>query len=266
VIRVVPAVIGCIALVLVAVGVVAPARPPDLGDVDRFLSASLDRAAIPGMAVAITRGDTVVFARGYGRDGREQDVTAHTPFRIASLSKSFTAAAVLQLVEAGRVDLDASVQTYLPTFATADPNASRRITVRQLLNQTSGMADAGYPGVTRDQPANLRDRLVGLHDAHLVSPPGTEFHYFDPNYQVLAALVEAVTGQPFEEHLRRRLFAPLGMAETAAAPTAQVGTDAVPRLAPGHVLVLGTPVARPELDGLLAGSGGVISTATDMAR
>jgi CubicO group peptidase (beta-lactamase class C family) len=266
VIRVVSTMIGCIALVLAALGVAAPADPPDVGEVDRFLFASLDRAATPGMAVAITHGETVVFVRGYGRDGRGQDVTAHTPFRIASLSKSFTAASVLQLVESGRVDLDAPVQTYLPTFATADPDASRRITVRHLLNQTSGMADEGYPGITRDQPANLHDRLVGLHDARPVSAPGTEFHYFDPNYQVLAALVEAVTGRPFGEHLRRRLFDPLEMTGTAAAPTARAGVDAVPALAPGHVLVFGKPVARPELDGLLAGSGGVISTAADMAR
>lgn len=108
---------------------------------------------------------------------------------------------MLQLVESGRVDLDAPVQAYLPGFTTADPQASRHITVRHLLNQTSGIADTGFPAVTDPEPDLVR-RVASLRGADLVSEPGTAFHYSDVSYQVLARLVEVVSGTPWAGHLR----------------------------------------------------------------
>jgi CubicO group peptidase (beta-lactamase class C family) len=242
----------------------APAEPDPVA-IDRFLTAARDATGVPGMAVAVTHGADVVHTAGYGTDGRGRPVTPRTPFRIGSLTKSFTAAAVLQLAEAQRLDLDAAVQIYLPGFTTSDAAASRRITVRQLLNQTSGIADTGFPAVTDTEP-DLARRVAGLRDARLVSEPGTAFHYSDLNYQVLARIIEVVSGAPWAVVLGQRVFAPLGMSDTVAAATAGEAAEAVPALAPGHVLVFGVPVGRPELDGLLAGSGGVVSTAEDMAR
>ena len=181
------------------------------------------------------------------------------------LSKSFTAAVVNDLAEAGRVDLDAPVRTYLPGFRTADPVASGRITVGHLLTQTSGMADARFPALN-DQPADLEHRVAQLRSAQLVSEPGREFHYFEPNYQMLARIVEVVTGRAFAAVLSERVLAPLGMTGTFSAPTAAAGTQRASRMPQGHVLVFGVPLARPELDGLVAGSAGVVSTGEDMAR
>lgn len=246
-------------------GGAAPRPAPDLEALDRFLGSSLARTGLPGMAVVITHGPDVVVVRGFGTDSRGDAITATTPFRIASLSKSFTAVAVLQLVAAGRIDLDAAVRTYLPEFGVADPEVSRRITVRQLLNQTSGLADAGFSAVAGSPAADLSQQVAALHAARAVSEPGREFHYFDPNYQLLARMVEVVTGERFGTHLRERVFDPLGMRDTVAADTAADAARSVPALAPGHVLGYGVPIARPELDGLLAGSGGVVSTADDMA-
>jgi CubicO group peptidase (beta-lactamase class C family) len=198
-----------------------------------------------------------VHTAGYGTDGRGAPVTPRTPFRVGSLTKSFTAAAVLQLVDAGRVALDAPVRDYLPDVATADPG---RITVRHLLNQTSGLADSAVPSLN-DSGQDLARRVASLAEARLVSEPGSEFHYCDVNYQVLARLVEVVSGQPWAAYLDARVFAPLGTTDTVAGATAaQAGAP------PGHVLLFGMPIARPELDGLLAGSGGVVSTAQDMGR
>lgn len=244
----------------------ATAGNPSRDGLDRFLASRLDKTGLPGMTVVVTRGSEVVYARGFGSDGHGHRVTQRTQFRIASLSKSFTAVAVLRLVEAGRLDLDSPVQTYLPGFATADPGASLRITVRHLLNQTSGMADAGFPAVADDQPGSAAQRVASLRGAQLVSEPGREFHYFDPNYQVLSRLVEVVAGVPFPTYLRERVLTPLGMTATLTAPTSAEGTRAAERLARGYILLFDVPVARPELDGLLAGSGGVISTADDMGR
>ena len=259
---------GCVLAVLLAAGAPAAAAAPASPDpvaIDEFLAAGLDATGVPGMAVAVTHGAEVVHLAGYGTDGRGRPITPRTPFRVGSLTKSFTAAAVLQLAEAQRLDLDATVQTYLPGFTTSDAAAARRITVRQLLNQTSGIADTGYPAVTDTEP-DLARRVAGLRDARLVSEPGTAFHYSDLNYQVLARLIEVVSGSPWGVVLEQRVFAPLGMRDTVATATAAEATHAVPGLASGHVLVFGMPVARPELDGLLAGSGGVVSTAEDMAR
>jgi CubicO group peptidase (beta-lactamase class C family) len=147
------------------------------------------------MAVVVTHGPQVVYRKGFGSAGPGRPVTPGTQFRLASLSKSFTALAVLQLVEAGRVGLDQPVQAYLPKFTTAESGAARRITVRHLLNHTSAMADAGFPAVAQYRPESLAQRVRSLRRARLVGEPGREFHYFfDPNYQLLARIVEVVTG------------------------------------------------------------------------
>ncbi|MHA6624613.1 serine hydrolase domain-containing protein [Pseudonocardia sichuanensis] len=239
-----------------AAAAAAPTAAPDAAAVDRYLADSREVTRIPGMAVAIVRGGEVVHTAGYGTDGHGEPVTPRTPFRVGSLTKSFTAAAVLQLAAAGRITLDAPVQRHLPGFAAV----SGRITVRHLLNQTSGLADSAVPTLN-DTEQDLPQRVASLRGVQPVSEPGHEFHYSDVNYQVLARLVEVVSGEPWARYLAERVFAPLGMTGTVAGATAD-RADAPP----GHVLLFGVAVARPELDGLLAGSGGVVSTAQDMGR
>ena len=242
-----------------------PVEPEhDRAALDRFLAGQRDALGLPGMAVAVVRGRDVVYVQGFGSDGRPVD--GSTQFMLASLSKAFTAVAVLQLERAGRIDLDAPVRDYLPEFTTADPNASRRITVRHLLNHTSGLSDAGFRAGLSARPGDLEQRVHDLRAALPVSAPGREFHYFEPNYQLLARLVEVTTGQEFDHYLARQVFAPLGMTGTVAVDTTAEARRRAPRLAGGHVLVFGIPVARHELDGPLTGSSGVISTAPDMAR
>ncbi|HWN29187.1 MAG TPA: serine hydrolase domain-containing protein, partial [Actinomycetospora sp.] len=198
----------------------APSRAaPDPAALDRYLAGARAATGLPGMAVAVTHGPDVVHLAGFGTDGNGGPVTPSTRFRIASLSKSFTAAAVLRLAEARRIALDAPVRRYLPGFATADADASARITVRHLLNQTSGIADTGFPSITADEQ-DLERRVASLRSARPVSEPGTEFHYSDPNYQVLARVIEVVTGEPWAQYLAREVFAPLGMTRTLATATA----------------------------------------------
>jgi CubicO group peptidase (beta-lactamase class C family) len=238
---------------------------PDLAALDRFLSTHLPGTGLPGMAVAVTHGPDVPFVKGYGSAGGGEPVTPRTQFRIASLSKSFTATAVLQLVESGAVDLDAPVQHYLPEFVLADEGATR-VTVRHLLNQTSGIADAGFPTVNDTGSADLRERVRSLDGGRLASRPGAAFQYSDLNYQILGRLVEVVGGVPFGDHLRTHVFDPLGMADTVATNTAADALRAAPRLARGHIVVFGVAVPRPEMDGFVGGSGGVVSSAHDMAH
>ena len=241
-------------------------RPIDAFAVDRFVTAQMARHRIPGLALAITYGNQVVHVRGYGRANDGVPVTGQTPFRIASLSKSFTALAVLQLAEGGKIELDAPVARYLPGFALATPSAAARISVRQLLNHTSGLADAGFVNGLGGQQQTLHDRVASLRFARPVDEPGMVFHYFDPNYQVLARLVEVVSAQAFDAYLQQHVFAPLDMQATVSAPTSAVVARPSRPLAQGHVMAYGAALALPELSGFLGGSGGVVSTAADMAH
>src|SRR2546425_5337859 len=114
---------------------------PEFAQIDSYIQAQLVESRMPGLALGIVHGDQIVHLQGFGKaDDSGRAVTPQTPFFIGSNSKSFTALAVMQLVEAGKMRLDARVYEYLPWFRVADRSASAVITVRQLLNQTSGLS------------------------------------------------------------------------------------------------------------------------------
>lgn len=234
-----------------------PARALDHDRIDAYVEDQLEANRLPGLALAITRGDEVRYLRGYGEASDGAPITPDTSFRIASLSKSFTATAVLQLVDDGRVELDVPVRTYLSDF-----RVDARITVRQLLNQTSGLADTGFPEATLPQPDSLAERVDDLRDAEPIAPPGKEFHYFNPNYDVLARLVEVVSGRSYESYLHNKVLDPLGMSHTTLA---QHG-EAPPGLVDGHVVVGGFAISRPESRGFLGGNGALVSNGRDLSR
>ncbi|MFJ7218672.1 serine hydrolase domain-containing protein [Amycolatopsis sp. NPDC098790] len=234
-----------------------PAAADQRSDIDGYVRAYLDHTGLPGAAVAVTHGGDVVRTAGYGHDSAGAPISASTPLPIASLSKSMTAFAVLQLVETNQLRLDEPVTRYLPGFRLADDRGAR-ITVRMLLDQTSGMADSAFPDLKLAQPHTLAEAVTRLRDAPLASEPGTEFHYHNPNYEVAARIVEVVAGQPFAEYLRTRLFAPLGM-------TSSTTVDEPPGTA-GYVRAFGFEVPVSEPDWFTGGSHGVLSTADDLAK
>jgi len=232
----------------------------DAASIDAVVRAYRDATRIPGVAVAVTRGRDVVHTAGYGHTAAGAAITAHTVMAVASLSKSVTALAVLQLVDAGQVRLDAPARGYLPEFTMADDRAAA-ITVRQLLDQTSGMSDTTYRSFSGSAPHTLREAVASMRGARLAADPGARYEYHNPNYQVAARLVEVVSGQPFGAYLRQRVFRPLGMADSSTGNTA----DDLPPSGRGHRMIAGLPVALPEPPAFGAGSGGVLSTAHDLA-
>jgi CubicO group peptidase (beta-lactamase class C family) len=189
-------------------------------------------------------------------------VTGDSLFRIASLSKSFTALAVMQLVDAGLLQLDDPVQDHLPEFQMADPRA-HQITVRQLLDHTSGLTDAVVPELSRPQPRTSIEAVASLRSARLASTPGTTWSYHNPNYQVAARLVEVVSGEPFDRYLRRHILQPAGMASSTSTVT---DDEPVPGLTEGHVNAYGHAFPAPGTGSFLVGEGDVVSSAADMAR
>ena len=143
--------------------------------IDAYVEEQMHRLNIPGVSLAIVEGDQIVHLRGFGqaRPGGEAP-TPQTPFFIGSLTKSFTALAVMQLVEAGKIELDAPVQRYLPWFRVADPQASAQMTVRHLLNQTSGLPMLpGMADLGRFRQSPGRHRAPGARPVHAQAhPPG----------------------------------------------------------------------------------------------
>jgi len=251
--------------VLIGMGVVgspgaavaAPADRLEPAAVDRFVERYRVTAGMPGLVVAITHGTEVVHVKGYGSDSTGTPMNARTPMRLASVSKSFTALAVMQLAEAGRVQLDRPVRQYLPELRMADPRVDT-ITVRQLLNHSSGLTQAAFPTANLPVVRSLREAVVQLARARLGAEPGKAWNYHNANYHVAARLVEVVSGERFDTYLRDRIFTPLGMDHTVTTTTTR---DRVPGLAEGYTVVYGVPFSRPELSEF---DGGIVGTAEDL--
>ncbi|AUI53460.1 serine hydrolase [Arthrobacter crystallopoietes] len=185
--------------------------------VDDYLQEQMDDVGIPGVAVAIVRDGRQVHQAAFGRaDDSGRPMTAQTPVLLASTSKSLTAIAVMQQVEAGRLELDEPVRTYLPWFSMAD-NRAAEITVRHLLHQTSGLstADGSAFGASDTQdPDALEQGVRELADASLFNDPGESFTYSNANYNILGLLVQTVSSQPFGDYMQDHVFAPLDMANS----------------------------------------------------
>ncbi len=199
--------------------------------IDEYITARIRSDHIPGVALAIVKGDQIVYMKGYGQaDPSGRPVMPQTSFIIGSITKPFTDIAVMQLVDAGKVELDAPVQRYLPWFRIADPTAplfrrksgavgtkvspaSAQITIRMLINQTSGLPQTptfvtwNWP----DYPDALERHVRLLASMDLLSPPGKVFSYSNANSVVLGEIVQTVSGQSYEDYIRQHLFAPLDM-------------------------------------------------------
>jgi CubicO group peptidase (beta-lactamase class C family) len=237
-------------------------------EIDAYLEGQMRHLSVPGAAFAIVEGDQIVHMRGFGQARPGGEVPSpQTPFVLGSVTKSFTALAVMQLVESGQVDLDAPVQRYLPWFQVADLEASAQITVRHLLNQTSGLP--GLPGMTNladfdSRPDAAERQARALATVALVHPVGTTFEYSNLNYNLLGLVVEAASGEAYTDYIQRHVFDPLEMSHsyTSQAAARQNG------LAVGHRYWFAFPFAAPGLplpQGSLP-SGQLISSAEDMSH
>lgn len=185
----------------------------DFKAIDAYIVEKMRMPRIPGLAVAIVKDDQIVYLRGYGHaNPHGQPVTPQTSFIIGSVTKAFTALAVMQLAEAGEVQLDAPVQRYIPWFRVADSIASAKITVRQLLNQTSGLPMIREPQFWTELDDQAIQRTVRfLNTAKLDFPPGQSFGYSNANYETLGLIVQEVSGQLYEDYVKQYIFSPLDM-------------------------------------------------------
>lgn len=193
----------CALWLVVALGAVQPAHAAERAEspsraestsrvdyqaIDTYLQTCATNAHIPALSVRIASKDDVLFSETYG-----QCDSSDTPFLLGSVSKSFTAVCIMQLVEQQKIDLSAPLSTYLPDATDGDA-----ITVSQLLNHTSGLGEHQT-----------------LDNYHLVNEQGVH-HYANVNYSLLGEIIEAVTGTPYAEYLSAQVLEPLGLSHTAA--------------------------------------------------
>ncbi|MBD8500884.1 serine hydrolase domain-containing protein [Paenibacillus arenosi] len=239
-----------------------------LKQIDEYVVERMKVNNIKGASLAIANNDHVFYTKGYGGVSEASAITSTTPLPIASLSKSFTALAVLQLVEKGEVDLDAPYCSYFSDSSNFSPTDERinQITVRQLLHQTSGLTDKVNPDMTRfPQYEALKETNISLNKVKLSHNPGEAYSYHNPNYQYLALLVEQISGQSFSSYLDKNIFKPLRMNHTFnVSSTAQINEN--PSIPSGHYIAFGHPVNRAEPSWFIDGPAGIISTAEDMAK
>jgi CubicO group peptidase (beta-lactamase class C family) len=212
-------------LLLWAPGAVAQ-TPASLDRIDRYVRGELARQRIPGLSVALLRGDSLLLARGYGYANLEHHVPAtdSTVYEVGSVSKQFTAAAAVLLSEQGRLSLDDPIVRFLPEGSAAWP----RVTVRHLLTHTSGIPQDTMPDYRRDYTENELVRSAAAQP--LEFEPGDRESYSSTGYAVLGFIIHRVTGVFWGDFVRDQIFRPLRMG------TARVNSDAdiVPNRAAGY--------------------------------
>jgi CubicO group peptidase (beta-lactamase class C family) len=180
-----------------------------LDSVDRYVSAELARERIPGLSLAVLRGDTIVLARGYGYANVEHDVPAtdSTIYQSGSVGKQFTAAAVVMLSQEGRLGLGDPLTRYLPEGR----GVWRGVTIRHLLTHTSGIPDYADSTLDYRRPYSEADLVRLAAKLPLRFPPGERWSYSNTGYLLLGAVIRKVTGTFYGDFLRERIFGPTGM-------------------------------------------------------
>ena len=233
----------------------------DVKAIDRIF-AQYNAPGVPGAVVVVIRNGQPSFIRTYGMANVEAKtpVGERTNFRLASLTKQFTAMAVLLLVREGRLTLDTRVADIVRNF----PAYGREIRVRHLLTHTSGLP-AYEDFVPRSSPRRVTDHdVIALlkRTDHLLFRPGTAFRYGDSAYAVLAVVVEKVSGRPFAAFLRDRIFERVGMTSTVAWIP---GVSKVPQRALGYAgTSSGFRLADQSVTSAVLGDGGIYSSARDL--
>jgi CubicO group peptidase (beta-lactamase class C family) len=232
-------------------------------DVDGIF-ANYSGEGMPGAAVMVIHNGRPVLQRGYGLADIDRDlaVTSATNFRLASLTKQFTAMCVLMLVDRGELGLDETINDVFPDF----PDYGRRITIRNLLQHTSGLID--YEDfVPDDSPVQVTDRGVldiMRQQNGVYFEPGTEFRYSNSAYAVLAMMVEKKSGVPFAEFLHSNIFQPLGMTGTVAY---QEGISSVINRAYGYTVdESGVSGSDQSPWSAVLGDGGIYSSLNDLFK
>ncbi|MGH7506756.1 MAG: serine hydrolase domain-containing protein, partial [Longimicrobiales bacterium] len=242
----------------------ATAQEDALAGFDSYVADAVRAWNVPGLAVAVVKDGHTVFAHGYGTrsltDGGEVD--AETLFAIGSTTKAMTAAAIGMLVDAGKVEWDDPVISHLPSFRLADPYLTREVTVRDLLTHRAGLGNADF--LWYEQDATTDDIIARLRLVEPAYSLRSGFIYQNIMYAVAGELIEALSGMPWTDFIRARIFEPLEMTETVPLLAETRGHANVAR---PHDSISGElrVIENASVDAIPA-AGAVWSSVDDMSR
>ena len=234
----------------------------DTEALDAYIAGQLSKHGIQGISLAVTSKTEIIFLKGYGTAGDGRPMTPQTPMYIGSHSKSFTGLAIAQLIEQDKIDPNDPVQKYIPWFNVADEEASKKITIDHLLHHTSGLSEAGFVAVLPDNATN-EDAVHALASAKLTRPVGAKFQYFNVGYDVLATVVQNVSGLKYEDYVQQNIFNPLEMTRTYTDPVIARENG----LSQGYSRFFGftVPQKQPHRNYEVS-AGYIISTAEDLGH
>jgi CubicO group peptidase (beta-lactamase class C family) len=257
-------------LVAVAMAPVPVRSAPDkyADRLEPVITQALKEQKMPGFAIGVIENGQLIYSRGFGvmKVGEpSRPITPQTLFHMASITKPFVATAIMQLVEQGKVDLDAPVIKYVPYFRLKDPRY-KEITVRQMVTHTSGMPDVtNYYWNKPEYDDGALERYVrSLEDKTLRWEPGKKFAYSNMAFEVLGDLVAKVSGQSFDDYVDDKILKPVGM-KSSTLLYKKADPD---KLATGHTKKKGevVPVAHYPYNRAHTPSSNLHSNVEDMAR
>ncbi len=219
---------------------------------------------LPGAAVMVIKNGKVVFSKGYGLANVEENipVTDSTNFRLASVTKQFTAMCILQLIEKGKLDFQTKLKSIFPNL----PDFTNKITIKNLLQHTSGLLDyASLIPDTATVQVKDKDVLRMIMDTDsLYFQPGEQHKYSNTGYAILSLVVEKISGMPFREYLQKNIFRPLGMHNTLAY---EKGINTIPNRAFGYTIKKDTVIRTDQsITSAVLGDGGIYSNLKDLYK
>ncbi|HEY2357239.1 MAG TPA: serine hydrolase domain-containing protein [Phenylobacterium sp.] len=252
---------GLLALALPLAASATPLTPQQQRDIDASVGEWLAETGAPSVSIAVVNGGEIAYAKAYGqaRLAPRQPATPETRYAIDSISKEFTAAAMLKLQEEGKLSLDDKVAKYFPDLASAD-----KVTLRQILSHTAGYRDywpQDFVTIEMGSPTTTRAVLDEWAKKPLDFAPGSDWQYSNTGFVIAGAIVEKVSGQLLVSFLRTNVFEPLHMAGVIDADQARADADAYTRWGNGPVRV-----AQKEGQGWLFAAGELAMAPSELAR
>lgn len=187
-------------------------------EIDRIITDIIDKAKVPGIAISVTNESEILFEKGYGVESlkTKKPMTKNSLSSIGSVTKSFTTLAILQQVEKGKINLDDTVVKYIPEFKTLDEGKSKQITIRMLLNNTSGLPhNASFDIFSRKtEDVNFMEVIKKNQTIELLFDPGTAYNYSNEGFVIAGRILEIATGMPYSKYMEQYVFKPLKMNRT----------------------------------------------------
>ena len=243
-----------------------PLPPAKVEKIERLVNTFMSEHGVPGLSIAVVVNGELIWSNGYGIADLENNVPAKaaTAYRSASIGKTMTATAAMQLVEQHKLDLDADIQQYCPAF----PRKAQRITPRQLLSHLSGIRHYGGPRDKEEQSSTTHynsvvEALAPFKNDPLLFPPGTKFQYSTYGYDVLGCVIEGAAGVSFLRYMKEHIWDASGLTATRDDDPSAI----IPNRASGYILVDGKPrnAQMVDMSNRLA-AGGYVTTVDDLAK